>query len=208
MQILDNSRTESGSSLYSSSSAGPVEFNSKLYHLRELATPLERRAADRKHALVRSLKCIAALSRNFDPGIQLYGRIKSIVSISAKMLHNGLGAHQVLDIIGIRAVTSHTEDCYRLVRRVHSELPVLAIEYNDYIVAPKSNGYRSLHTTVVSPCGFPVEIQVRTHAMHENCERGSAAHSLYKNNRRVVWSPLSDRALVSDGVGSLLECET
>lgn len=208
MQILDNSRTENGSSLYSSSSAGPEEFNSSHYHLRELATPLERRAADRKHALLRSLKSIAALSRNFDPGIQLYGRIKSIVSISEKMLNNDLGAHQVLDIIGIRAVTKHAQDCYRLIRRIHSGFPVLPSEYDDYIAAPKPNGYRSLHTTVVSPCGFPVEIQVRTHAMHEICERGSAAHSLYKNNRRVVWTPLSDRALLSEGVGSLLECET
>jgi (p)ppGpp synthase/HD superfamily hydrolase len=158
-------------------------------HLQKLAAPV-RRATERKRALLRSLRSIAALSRNFDPGFQLHGRIKSIVSISEKMAHNGLGAHQVLDIIGIRAITKHTQDCYRLVRRIHSEYSVLASEYDDYIAAPKANGYRSLHTTVISPCGFPVEIQVRTDTMHAICERGSAAHSQYKNDRRVVWTPV------------------
>jgi len=211
MQILNNGRSGNGSILHASSRvgpAGPAEHSPTLDHLQELAASLQRRATDRKGALHRSLTSIAALSLSFDPGIQLYGRIKSIGSISEKMLHNGLGAHQVLDIIGIRAVTEHTQDCYRLIRRIHSEFPVLAIEYDDYIAAPKSNGYRSLHTTVVSPSGFPVEIQVRTHWMHETCERGSAAHSQYKNNRRVAWTPLSDRALVSENIGSLFEYET
>ncbi len=63
------------------------------------------------------------------------------------------------------------------------------MKYDDYIVAPKANGYRSLHTTVISPYGFPVEIQIRTHWMHEICERGSAAHLHYKNDR-AVWIPL------------------
>lgn len=70
------------------------------------------------------------------------------------------------------------------------------------------NNIRSAVGPGDSPCGFPVEIQVRTHAMNEICERGSAAHSLYKNNRGAVGKPLSDRALVSEGVGSLFECGT
>ena len=194
MQILGDRRAANGRSLSSSSSAGPEELSSDLCHLQEVAEPLERTATDRERALRRSLDSIATLSRNFDSSIQLYGRIKSIGSISEKMQNSGLGAHQVLDIIGIRAVTRDAQDCYRLIRRIHSGFPVLTSLYDDYIAAPKSNGYRSLHTTVVSPCGLPVEIQVRTHAMNEICARGSAAHSAYKR-KRVAWSPRSSRML-------------
>jgi (p)ppGpp synthase/HD superfamily hydrolase len=130
-----------------------------------------------------------ALIWEFDPDFRLCGRIKSLESVSNKMLGNNLNANQILDIIGVRAITKDQSDCYRLIRRVHSEFQVLAGEYDDYIAVPKPNGYRSIHTTVVSPCGFSVEIQVRTHAMHEMCERGSAAHSVYKGNR-VAWISL------------------
>jgi (p)ppGpp synthase/HD superfamily hydrolase len=109
------------------------------------------------------------------------------------MRHNRLGVHQVLDIIGIRAVIEHTNDCYRLIRRIHAEFQVIAGEYDDYIAVPKSNGYRSLHTTVVSPCGFAVEVQVRTHAMHAHAECGASAHRHYKQ-RQIPASPLEHQS--------------
>jgi GTP pyrophosphokinase len=135
------------------------------------------------------LESMPALVWELDPDFRLYGRIKSLESISKKMLNNGHDAGQVLDIVGIRAISRHSRDCYRLIQRVHSEFQVLASEYDDYIAAPKPNGYRSIHTTVVSPCGIPVESQVRTHAMHEICERGSAAHAAYKRHG-VAWTSL------------------
>jgi GTP pyrophosphokinase len=132
------------------------------------------------------LQSMPALLWELDRDFRLFGRIKSLESISNKMLNNSLDVSQILDIIGIRVITRHPRDCYRLIRRVHSEFEVLASEYDDYIAAPKPNGYRSIHTAVVSPRGFTVEIQARTHSMHEICERGSAAHSVYKENR-VAW---------------------
>ncbi|MDH5670633.1 MAG: hypothetical protein OEZ06_00690 [Myxococcales bacterium] len=143
-------------------------------------------AALAKRALLRSLRRVAVLLRDFDAGIQLYGRIKSIDSTSDKMLREGVGAHEVLDIIGIRAVTDHVHDCYRMIRRIHSGFPVLAREYDDYIAAPKPNGYRSLHTTVLSSCGLPIEIQARTHTMHAHAERGAASHVRYKKLQASV----------------------
>jgi GTP pyrophosphokinase len=134
-----------------------------------------------------------------DPDFGLYGRIKSLDSISNKMLDNNLDGSQILDIIGVRAITRHPRDCYRLIERIHSEFRVLASEYDDYIASPKPNGYRSIHTTIVSPCGFAVEIQVRTRAMHEICESGSAAHSVYKGNR-VAWISLFPSYLHLGGV--------
>ena len=104
------------------------------------------------------------------------------------MLRNSRGIFEILDIIGIRAVTEHVDDCYRLIRRIHSEFPVLASEFDDYIAAPKPNGYRSLHTTVLSPCGLPIEVQVRTHAMHADAESGGASHVGYKQRQAMEAS--------------------
>jgi GTP pyrophosphokinase len=138
------------------------------------------------------LEGMPTLIWELDPDFRLYGRIKSIVSIWNKMLNNGHDVGQVRDIIGLRAIIRHPRDCYRLIQRVHSEFQVVASGYDDYIAAPKLNGYRSIHTTVLSPCGFAVEIQVRTHAMHEICERGSAAHAAYKRPR-IAWTSLIPR---------------
>jgi (p)ppGpp synthase/HD superfamily hydrolase len=112
---------------------------------------------------------------------------------------NDLGVHQVLDIVGIRAVTRYTDHCYQLVDLIHREFETLECEYDDYIAAPKTNGYKSIHTTVVSPWGFPVEVQVRTQSMHAFCERGPAAHARYKANR-IPWIPLTNGVLVAGGV--------
>ncbi len=189
MQILNNGKSKNGSSPYTSSRVAPPSVIPVVDQLQKLAASLQRQAADRKRALLCMLQSIPALIWEINPDFRLYGRIKSFESISKKMFDNRLDASQVLDIIGIRAITMHLHDCYRLIRRVHSKFQILASEYDDYIVTPKPNGYRSIHTTVISPCGFSVEIQVRTHAMHEICERGSAAHSVYKRNR-VVWMSL------------------
>lgn len=163
------------------------------------ATPPKCEDVNRRRAFTNTLKKLRALSCQLDPDMELQGRIKSIASISNKMLVNGLGLHQVLDIIGLRVVTQHTRDCYWLVDRIHSQFVVLESEYDDYITIPKPNGYRSLHTIVVSPCGLPVEIQIRTHWMHNICERGSAAHSQYKKDH-VAWMPLSRGSPVFGGV--------
>lgn len=187
MLILNNDR--SGNRLISgrSSRVAPSGVIPNVDHFRELAASLGRRANGRKRALLRTLQRMPALV--WDPDFRLYGRIKSLESTSTKMLDRSLAVGQIFDLIGIRAITTHPSDCYRLIRRVHSEFEVLESEYDDYIAAPKANGYRSIHTTVVSPCGFPVEIQARTHAMHDICERGSAAHSVYKRSR-VAWIAL------------------
>ncbi len=189
MQTISDGRSANGSSPCWSSRLDPRGIVPTVDHLPGLALSLGRRATDRKRVLLRMLDSMPALIRELDPDFRLYGRIKSLESISNKMLGNNLDASQLLDIIGVRAITKHPLDCYRLIERIHSEFQVLASEYDDYIASPKPNGYRSIHTTIVSPCGFSVEIQVRTRAMHEICERGSAAHSVYKRNR-AAWMSL------------------
>jgi GTP pyrophosphokinase len=148
-----------------------------------------RQKAGWRRVLQHTLAEMPSLSWGIDPRTQLYGRVKSVASISFKMYINGIGAHQVLDIIGIRAITRHTRDCYRLVHRIHSAFEVIETQCDDYIAAPKPNGYRSIHTTVISPSGLAVEIQIRTNWMHELCKRGPAAHDQYKRNR-IAWMAL------------------
>jgi GTP pyrophosphokinase len=143
-----------------------------------MSTHLE--AARNESVLLASLKRMAMISQDIDSGIDWHGRVKADRSASRKMLRNSLGIDEILDIIGIRAVTEHVHNCYRLIRRIHSEFPVQASEFEDYIDAPKPNGYRSLYTTVFSPGGLPIEVQVRTHAMHAHAQRGAASHLLYK----------------------------
>ena len=160
---------------------------------------LEGKGAHRRRVLLRILTRLGSLSWRLDPRIQLYGRLKTIASISDKMSANALGVHQVLDIIGVRVITQHTRDCYHLVELIHREFAALEAEYDDYISVPKPNGYRSIHTTVVGSAGFPVEVQVRTQWMDALAERGSAAHSRYKHNR-AVGIPLPDYHFTSGGI--------
>ena len=148
--------------------------------------------AERRRVLRSTLTTLADLLfpfRYVDPRVRLYGRVKSIASTTEKMARNGLAVHQVLDIIGVRAITRHTRDCYRLANRIHNEFEVFENEYNDYIAVPKPNGYRSLHTTVTGLYGFPVEIQIRTPWMHTLSEYGPASHRQYKRDR-ALWIPL------------------
>ena len=151
-----------------------------------MRTHLETAANER--VLRNSLKRMATISQDFDSGIDWYGRVKTNHSASRKMLRDSLGAHEILDIIGIRAVTEHVHDCYGLIRRIHSEFSAHESELDDYIAAPKPNGYRSLHTTVFSPCGLPIEVQVRTHAMHADAESGGASHARYKQRQAMEAS--------------------
>ena len=123
---------------------------------------------------------LRALSSKIDPRIRLSGRIKTSASMARKMATKGLRQDQVLDIIGIRAITRSEADCYRLADRIGDAFVTLKSEFDDYIDRPKANGYRSIHTTLAHPCGLPVEVQIRTRWMDDLCSHGAAAHARYK----------------------------
>jgi len=108
------------------------------------------------------------------------GRVKHIYSIWRKMQNKGIDFNQVYDVRAVRVLVPQVRDCYTALGIVHSLWRHIPNEFDDYIANPKENGYRSLHTAVIGPEGKALEVQIRTHAMHEEAELGVCAHWRYK----------------------------
>jgi len=98
------------------------------------------------------------------------------------MQRKHLDYHQIHDIRGVRILVDSIQDCYSALGVVHSLWQYIPGEFDDYIATPKENNYQSIHTAVIGPQGKTVEIQIRTHAMHQRNELGVAAHWRYKEN--------------------------
>lgn len=114
--------------------------------------------------------------------LDVFGRIKKPYSIWRKMRRQNILIEQLADIMAFRILVDTVGDCYRVLGVLHGEFHVLPGRFKDYISTPKPNGYRSLHTTVIGPENKRVEIQIRTHDMHEVAELGVAAHWQYKQS--------------------------
>lgn len=119
------------------------------------------------------------------------GRPKHIYSIVKKMRGKSLGFDQVYDIRALRIVVATIPDCYAALSWVHSQFTPVTKEFDDYIARPKANGYQSLHTIVRDQAGRPIEIQIRTQAMHDHAEHGVAAHWAYKEAGAKGYSGVS-----------------
>lgn len=111
---------------------------------------------------------------------EVHGRPKHIYSIVKKMRGKSLDFEQVLDVRALRVIVPEVRDCYAALAWVHARFTPILEEFDDYIAKPKPNGYQSLHTVVRDAAGRPIEIQIRTQAMHEHAEHGVAAHWAYK----------------------------
>ncbi|RMF34282.1 MAG: bifunctional (p)ppGpp synthetase/guanosine-3',5'-bis(diphosphate) 3'-pyrophosphohydrolase, partial [Alphaproteobacteria bacterium] len=109
------------------------------------------------------------------------GREKRPYSIWRKMQEKGEGFQRLSDIYGFRVITGSVEDCYRALGVLHQRWRAIPGRFKDYISQPKSNGYRSIHTTVSGRGAKRVEIQIRTREMHEVAETGVAAHWSYRD---------------------------
>ncbi len=111
----------------------------------------------------------------------VFGREKSLYSIYRKMVDKHLSFSQVLDIYGFRVIVKDVPTCDLALGALHALFKPVPGKFKDYIAIPKVNGYQSLHTTLIGPYGTPIEIQIRTQAMHHLAEEGIASHWLYKD---------------------------
>jgi GTP pyrophosphokinase len=155
----------------------PVEYKHIASALKERRSDRERYIEELKVLLLVKLKDAAIEAR-------IEGRPKHIYSIFRKMQAKQLAFEQLMDIRAARILVNSVADCYAALGVVHSLWQFIPGEFDDYIATPKDNLYRSIHTAVIGPGGEPVEIQIRTHEMHANSERGVAAHWRYKEGGR------------------------
>jgi len=114
---------------------------------------------------------------------QVIGREKHLYSIYRKMQNKELMFNEVMDIYAFRIIVGDKiDDCYRALGAAHNLFKPIESRFKDYIAIPKTNGYQSLHTSLIGPHGIPVEIQIRTNDMDQMADKGVAAHWLYKQD--------------------------
>lgn len=147
---------------------------------RAIAEMLNERRIERERHVEAVRQQLARALQEAGMHAQVQGRPKHLYSIWKKMRGKNLPIERIFDQRALRVLVSEVADCYAALARVHELWTPVSGEYDDYIARPKANGYQSLHTVVRDGEGRPIEIQIRTWAMHEHAESGVAAHWAYK----------------------------
>lgn len=112
---------------------------------------------------------------------KVYGREKHLASVYNKLKEKKTTLSQIYDLMAIRVIVNTVEECYVVLGKINSMFTVLPNRFKDYIATPKANGYKSIHTCILSENNRPIEVQIRTYEMHHFNEYGVAAHWIYKD---------------------------
>lgn len=152
----------------------------------QIAKNVAEKRLDRQRAVEDAITTLTDELKNDGVDARVTGRIKHIYSIYRKMQRKNIEYEEVYDVRAMRVLVDKISDCYAALGTVHRLWPHIPKEFDDYIAAPKANGYRSLHTAVVGPQGKVLEVQIRTQAMHEESEIGVCAHWAYKEGAKTA----------------------
>ena len=156
-----------------------------LRYLREdiylgIAKQLKRRRQEREQQIKELVQVVQQRLQQAGIQAKVKGRAKNIFSIWRKMQSKGIALEDVHDVRAVRIVVDDLANCYAALGIIHSTWSHVPSEFDDYIAVPKENGYQSIHTAITFDDGRSLEVQIRTHAMHDNAELGVCAHWAYK----------------------------
>lgn len=146
----------------------------------EIAQLVALKKAERDATIQVLIEKISQLLKQHKIKASISGRSKHYYSIYSKMKRLNIAFHELYDISAVRVIVNSVNECYEVLGIIHSQFKPIPGRFKDYIAMPKSNMYRSLHTSVLGPKSKPIEVQIRTHEMHQVAEYGVAAHWKYK----------------------------
>jgi GTP pyrophosphokinase len=147
---------------------------------------LEKKDVEEKYLIEVKDKIIEKIKESKIKNTKVDYRQKHLYSLWKKLQKYEMDIGKIYDIIALRVMVDSVVDCYHVLGVIHGEWTPVPNRIKDYISSPKSNGYQSLHTTIFTGTGGIVEIQIRTHDMHEKAENGIAAHFIYKEKDRAL----------------------
>ena len=162
---------------------------------KKLKNAIEPQKRERMQLLEHAMSVIKEQLAAIGIEAEVSGRPKHLYSIYKKVVKQNVTVDKIYDLIAIRVIVHTVNDCYAALGVIHSIWPPMPGRFKDYIAMPKTNKYRSLHTTLFGDNAMPFEVQIRTQEMHRAAEYGIAAHWMYKEGRttqddldsKVAW---------------------
>ncbi len=146
----------------------------------ELGKKIRQRRKERERQILEMKRPLDEALAEAGVPAEVTGRPKHLWSIYRKMVHRGVPYEDIYDLMAMRVLTDGVQNCYAALGVIHSRWTPVQDRFHDFVATPKSNMYRSLHTTVIGPGGRRYEIQIRSEEMHRTAEYGIAAHWRYK----------------------------